>query len=94
MEAWIGGRDGGGQGRAATLWQGLLCISQLCQFSSWSAGSALLATEQAAVEEAEAAGYPVLLKATGGGGGIGIYTCADEAAVRANFAAAGRCTSG
>ena len=36
--------------------------------------------------EAKAAGFPVLLKATGGGGGIGIYQCADEAAVRANFA--------
>lgn len=41
--------------------------------------------------EAAATGYPVLLKATGGGGGIGIYTCPDEAAVRANFEAAGRC---
>ncbi|KAK9838176.1 hypothetical protein WJX81_006705 [Elliptochloris bilobata] len=53
-------------------------------------GSTLLATEEAAVEEAKAAGFPVLLKATGGGGGIGIYQCVDEAAVRANFAAAGR----
>ena len=54
------------------------------------AGSTLLETEEAAVAEAKAAGFPVLLKATGGGGGIGIYQCADEAAVRANFAAAGR----
>ena len=43
------------------------------------------------MKQAEAAGYPVLLKATGGGGGIGIYQCPDEAAVRSNFAAAGRC---
>jgi urea carboxylase len=55
------------------------------------AGSTLLETEEAAVKEAAAAGYPVLLKATGGGGGIGIYQCPDEDAVRANFAAAGRC---
>ena len=54
------------------------------------AGSTLLETEEAAVAEAKAAGFPVLLKATGGGGGIGIYQCGDEAAVRANFAAAGR----
>jgi urea carboxylase len=48
-------------------------------------------SEEEAVAEAAATGYPVLLKATGGGGGIGIYTCPDEAAVRANFEAAGRC---
>ncbi len=40
--------------------------------------------------KAEKTGYPVLLKATGGGGGIGIYTCPDSDAVRKNFAAAGR----
>ena len=40
--------------------------------------------------KAEQTGYPVLLKATGGGGGIGIYTCPDSDAVRKNFAAAGR----
>ena len=40
--------------------------------------------------KAEKTGYPVLLKATGGGGGIGIYTCPDSDAVRQNFAAAGR----
>ena len=42
------------------------------------------------MSKAEATGYPVLLKATGGGGGIGIYTCPDSDAVRDNFAAAGR----
>ena len=51
-----------------------------------------MTSEDEAVSEAAATGYPVLLKATGGGGGIGIYTCPDEAAVRANFAAAGRCS--
>ena len=53
-------------------------------------GSSLLTTEEEAVSKAEATGYPVLLKATGGGGGIGIYTCPDSDAVRDNFAAAGR----
>lgn len=47
-------------------------------------------TEEDAVTEAEATGFPVLLKATGGGGGIGIYKCPDSAAVRASFAAAQR----
>ena len=50
-----------------------------------------MTSEEEAVAEAAATGYPVLLKATGGGGGIGIYSCPDEAAVRANFEAAGRC---
>ena len=49
-----------------------------------------MTSEDEAVAEAAATGYPVLLKATGGGGGIGIYTCPDEEAVRKNFAAAGR----
>ncbi|KAK9905055.1 hypothetical protein WJX75_008745 [Coccomyxa subellipsoidea] len=53
-------------------------------------GSTIVTSEEEAVAEAAATGYPVLLKATGGGGGIGIYTCPDEAAVRANFEAAGR----
>ena len=55
------------------------------------AGSSLVTDEAAAVKEAKAAGFPVLLKATGGGGGIGIYTCRDEDEVCKQFAAAGRC---
>ena len=35
-------------------------------------------------------GYPVLLKATGGGGGIGIYICLSNADLVKNFEAAGR----
>jgi urea carboxylase len=54
------------------------------------AGSTIVTSEEEAVAEADATGYPVLLKATGGGGGIGIYTCPDAEAVRKNFAAAGR----
>ena len=50
-------------------------------------------TEEDAVTEAGATGFPVLLKATGGGGGIGIYKCPDSASVRANFAAAQRWSS-
>ena len=42
---------------------------------------------------ADAAGYPVLLKATDGGGGIGIYRCNDAGEVRKQLAAAGRCVS-
>jgi hypothetical protein len=43
-------------------------------------GSGLVTSTEAAVEAAEHIGYPVLLKATGGGGGRGIYICnnADE----------------
>ena len=50
----------------------------------------MVISKEDAVTEAEATGFPVLLKATGGGGGIGIYNCPDSAAVRGNFAAAQR----
>ncbi len=43
------------------------------------------------MEAAQKTGFPVLLKATGGGGGIGIYICRDAEEVRTQFAAAGRC---
>ncbi|MFX8653014.1 carbamoyl phosphate synthase, partial [Acinetobacter baumannii] len=39
---------------------------------------------------AQAIGFPVMLKATAGGGGIGMRVCEDEAAVRAGFAAVAR----
>ncbi|KAF1942278.1 hypothetical protein EJ02DRAFT_179337 [Clathrospora elynae] len=35
----------------------------------------LVEDEEAAVEEAERIGFPVMLKATGGGGGMGLITC-------------------
>lgn len=38
-----------------------------------------------AVAAAEAVGYPVLLKASGGGGGMGIYTCSSSEEVQRNF---------
>ena len=49
-------------------------------------GTELLSDEQAAVLAAERVGYPVMLKATAGGGGIGMRTCEDAAAVRDAFA--------
>ena len=54
------------------------------------AGSNLVASEEEAMEAAAATGYPVLLKATGGGGGIGIYICHTPEEVSANFAASVR----
>ncbi|KAK9808039.1 hypothetical protein WJX73_007706 [Symbiochloris irregularis] len=53
-------------------------------------GSSIVTSEEEAVKEAQSTGFPVLLKATGGGGGIGIYICQDAAEVRKQFAAAGR----
>lgn len=44
-------------------------------------GSGLLADADAAVAAAEVTGYPVMLKATAGGGGIGMERCDDAAAV-------------
>lgn len=49
------------------------------------AGSELLADAGAAIEAAEAIGYPVMLKATGGGGGIGMQVCRDAAELRTAF---------
>ena len=50
------------------------------------AGSELLSDEHVAVREAERVGYPVMLKATAGGGGIGMRICENAAAVHEAFA--------
>ncbi|MBO3664869.1 urea carboxylase [Microbacterium stercoris] len=50
-------------------------------------GTDLLASATEAVAEAERIGLPVMLKATGGGGGIGIRTCHTLDEVREGFAA-------
>ncbi|MBZ5733462.1 urea carboxylase [Nocardioides sp. TRM66260-LWL] len=49
-------------------------------------GSGLLADVDEAVAEAERIGLPVMLKATGGGGGIGMQACATVDDVRDGFA--------
>ncbi|GAA2514729.1 urea carboxylase [Winogradskya humida] len=48
-------------------------------------GTGLLASADDAVEQVAAIGYPVMLKATGGGGGIGMTVCRDEAELRAAY---------
>ena len=48
-------------------------------------GTGLLVDEDEAAGAANEIGYPVILKATAGGGGIGMEICADEAAVRRNW---------
>ena len=45
----------------------------------------LVASEQEAVDEAKKLGFPVMLKATAGGGGMGLLTCHDENGVRESF---------
>lgn len=50
-------------------------------------GTGLLTGDDEAAAAAARIGYPVMLKATAGGGGIGMRICADEAAVREGFAA-------
>lgn len=54
------------------------------------AGSPLLSSAEEALEYARKVGLPVLLKATGGGGGIGIHICRTEDEVASNFASAAR----
>ncbi|WP_248925684.1 urea carboxylase [Paenibacillus hamazuiensis] len=48
-------------------------------------GTALIAELEEALGEAARIGYPVILKSTAGGGGIGMRVCTDEAALRAAF---------
>jgi len=57
-------------------------------------GTGLLADVEAAVEAAQRIGYPVMLKATAGGGGIGMRVCADAQAVRDGYAAVARLGAG
>lgn len=49
-------------------------------------GTGLLTGADEAAEAAARIGYPVMLKATAGGGGIGMRVCESEAAVREGFA--------
>jgi urea carboxylase len=48
-------------------------------------GTGLLATPAEALAAAETIGYPVMLKSTAGGGGIGMQLCADADALKASF---------
>ena len=53
-------------------------------------GTGLLDDVKAAVTAARDIGYPVMLKSTAGGGGIGMQLCVDEEALRAAFDAVQR----
>ncbi|HMO69752.1 MAG TPA: biotin carboxylase N-terminal domain-containing protein, partial [Novosphingobium sp.] len=57
-------------------------------------GTDLLTDQEAALREAQAIGYPVILKATAGGGGIGMKICARADDVREGFAMVSRLGSG
>ncbi|KDR88393.1 biotin carboxylase N-terminal domain-containing protein, partial [Agrobacterium tumefaciens] len=48
-------------------------------------GSGLLGSVKEALAAAEGVGYPVMLKSTAGGGGIGMQLCADDTALKAAF---------
>ena len=48
-------------------------------------GTGLLASVDEAVEKAQSVGYPVTLKSTAGGGGIGMRVCENDADLRAQF---------
>jgi urea carboxylase len=48
-------------------------------------GTGLLADVEQAAQRALRIGYPVMLKSTAGGGGIGMRLCADEAQLRSAF---------
>lgn len=45
----------------------------------------LVGSEDEAVQEADKLGYPVMIKATAGGGGMGLLTCDSEGDVRKSF---------
>jgi urea carboxylase len=57
-------------------------------------GTGLLADAEEAAAAARAIGFPVILKATAGGGGIGMRICDDEEAVRQGFAGVARLGEG
>lgn len=57
-------------------------------------GTGLLSNEDEAILAAREIGYPVILKATAGGGGIGMRICEDDAAVRDGFATVARLGEG
>jgi urea carboxylase len=57
-------------------------------------GTELLTDEEEAAKAAREIGFPVILKATAGGGGIGMRICEDEAAVRDGFAGVARLGEG
>jgi urea carboxylase len=49
-------------------------------------GSELLNSEEEALAESQRLGFPIMIKATGGGGGMGLQVCNDENEVKAAFA--------
>ncbi len=53
-------------------------------------GTNLLTDENEAANAAQQIGFPIMLKATAGGGGIGMRVCEDEASVREGFATVAR----
>jgi urea carboxylase len=55
-----------------------------------SPGTGLLDTAEAAVAAAEQIGFPVMLKSTAGGGGIGMQVCRDSAELAGAFASVQR----
>ncbi len=57
-------------------------------------GTGLLTDEDEAAQAAADIGYPVMLKATAGGGGIGMRICENEADVREGFATVARLGQG
>ena len=57
-------------------------------------GTGLLTDEEEAARAAREIGFPVILKATAGGGGIGMRICEDEASVRVGFAGVARLGEG
>ena len=59
-----------------------------------AAGTDLLQDAAAALKAAESIGYPVILKATAGGGGIGMRVCEDASALDAAFEAVSRLATG
>jgi urea carboxylase len=57
-------------------------------------GSGLLRDGDEALSEAQRIGYPVMLKSTAGGGGIGMQLCRDAAELRRSYESVARLASG
>ena len=78
------GRDGASVSFSLTR-RGVWCVGEQCGVNKEVFDKAQVFTLEQAIESAARIGYPVMLKASEGGGGKGIRMNANEEELRSNF---------